>query len=178
MRGIAMILIAVAVLLLLWWVFQMTGNSGDKNDQAAGVSTTTSAAANPTASAPADPAGTPAEGTAPADAQNPQNPDGQPESTAPSAAPAPGELQIHVLNNSTIQGLAADVADKIQANGEVTNLATVELPNSVVYFSPADEARALEIADQLGITAQPKIPEVEGYDGIVVVVTQDLEGTV
>lgn len=174
MRGIAMILIAVAILLLLWWVFTMPGKSGDENNRAAG--TTTTAAVTSTAAAENSAPSTSSAAETPTSAEAPTEETTAPNGESSQPPAAPGEVKVHVLNNSTIQGLAADVAKRIQADGEVTNLPSVELPNSVVFFSPADEQRAREIADELGIVAQPKIPEVEGYDGIVVVVTQDLSG--
>lgn len=173
LRGIGMIAIAVAILILLWAIFFFGG------DKDSGTVATTTQATSTSASASAT--------TVSSSVQVTTTEEAAPVESTPAeapAAPAPAQEQdthpqVHVLNNSTVQGLAADVANRLTSagntTGEVGNLPDVETPQSMVYFSPGDEAAAKRVADQLGINYGPKIPAVENYPGLVVVVTQDLQ---
>lgn len=173
LRGIGMIAIAVAILILLWAIFFFGG------DKDSGTVATTTQATSTSASASAT--------TVFSSVQVTTTEEAAPVESTPAeapAAPAPAQEQdthpqVHVLNNSTVQGLAADVANRLasagNSTGEVGNLPDVETPQSMVYFSPGDEAAAKRVADQLGINYGPKIPAVENYPGLVVVVTQDLQ---
>lgn len=171
LRGIGMIAIAVAILILLWAIFFFGG------DKDSGTVATTTQATSTSASASAT--------TVSSSVQVTTTEEAAPVESTPAeapAAPAPAQdthPQVHVLNNSTVQGLAADVANRLTSagntTGEVGNLPDVETPQSMVYFSPGDEAAAKRVADQLGINYGPKIPAVENYPGLVVVVTQDLQ---
>ena len=176
LRGIGMIAIAVAILILLWAIFFFGGDKDSGTVATETEATTTSASATTTVSSSVQVTTT--EEVPPAESTPAETP-----AEAP-AAPAPAQEQdthpqVHVLNNSTVQGLAADVANRLTSagntTGEVGNLPDVETPQSMVYFSPGDEAAAKRVADQLGINYGPKIPAVENYPGLVVVVTQDLQ---
>lgn len=174
LRGIGMIAIAVAILILLWAIFFFGGDKDSGSVATTTEAATTSASATTTVSSSVQVTTT--EEVPPAESTPAETP-----AEAP-AAPAPAQdthPQVHVLNNSTVQGLAADVANRLTSTGnttgEVGNLPDVETPQSMVYFSPGDEAAAKRVADQLGINYGPKIPAVENYPGLVVVVTQDLQ---
>lgn len=173
LRGIGMIAIAVAILILLWAIFFFGGDKDSGTVAPTTQATSTSASASATTVSSSVQVTT-TEEAAPVESTPAEAP----------AAPAPAQEQdthpqVHVLNNSTVQGLAADVANRLASagntTGEVGNLPDVETPQSMVYFSPGDEAAAKRVADQLGINYGPKIPAVENYPGLVVVVTQDLQ---
>lgn len=182
LRGIAMIIIAVAVLLLAWGIYSMT-NSGKSDDVVVAKNDTTSqnAPATKAPGAPA-PAATPNATVAPGTAAP---------ATASSAVPAPsGEAgastsakpKVIALNNSTVQGLANRVADKLKAKGynevESGNFPNEVLPKSVVFYREgnAEEKQAAEnLARDLGIAAQPRIDALKDKPaGVVLVITEDL----
>lgn len=200
LRGFAMVLIAVAILLGLWGLYALTRDDSDP-------STTTGA--NGTATAPAEPgddaaAGDGGVGVTPgappgqdAGTEEPDEagdrPDGEaPEavdggedgtrdadrrdrsgergSSAPAAArPAPAPERLHVLNNSTVPNLAAEVSETLSREGhelgEVGNLPDdVEvLPENTVFFQPgnaAAEERARKLADRVDGVAREHIPSL------------------
>lgn len=192
MRGFAMILIAVAVLLGAWALWSMTS----KDDSSTVATTETqssttvagtaasqspaqsSAAAAPISSAPvAAGANTSAPATAAA---------GAPAAGAAGSANAAGTpvTTLHVLNNSTVPQLAARVADELKGDYEHVesgNLSDVVVPENTVYFTPgntAAEEAARELADRVGGIAVARtdvLPkETEGNDAIVLVLTQDV----
>lgn len=157
-RGLAMILIAVAALLLLWALWAMTQKGGDDNAASSSETSTSTEVVAPSASAaPADgqqqgeqgatgQAGAsqdpnaPASETAPRDpnAQDGNAPDGDAQAPAP-AAPAPqgaqlnsGNAEVFVYNNSGVADLASRTADQLQGQFRVANqspdAATMNMP--------------------------------------------------
>ncbi|OHO33595.1 hypothetical protein HMPREF2656_05000 [Corynebacterium sp. HMSC034B08] len=149
-RGLAMILIAVAALLLLWALWAMT-QKGDDNNAASSASSETStsataeaapsaaqpgegqgqgqAAQDPNASqdpnAPQDPNAEQREGD---QAQDPNAQDPNAETPAPAPAPAPqgaqldnASAQVFVYNNSGIADLANRTADQLKGQFNVAN---------------------------------------------------------
>lgn len=186
-RGLAMILIAVAVLLGLWGIYAMTQN--DSSDRAADQQN--QAGQDPNAqngqngqnpqnpanpqdpNNPANPGQNPQDPNNP-NAQNPANP--QDPNRAPDAAPA-GNGQpmtqenetINVYNNSTVPNLAADVSEQLKGQGtkvgEVGNIneAQAILEQNTVFFDPATpgaEERARVLADRVGGIAKANDPTV------------------
>lgn len=179
LRGLAMILIAVAVLLALWGLYSMTRE--DSADTASGLaeeSDLISTTQDPTSlgSESEEP-----DGSEPAQATSPESEESE-ESEAPADnadkdkdadRPAPGEkkpagaaegagqaptapARLNILNNSTVPNLAADVAATLDDDGynlgEVGNLATQILPENTVYFQPGNkdaEQRARKLADKV-----------------------------
>lgn len=142
-RGLAMILIAVAVLLGLWGIYAMMQNdSSDKaaeqnQNQGQNQGQNPQDPNNPNAQNPGqnpqDPNNLNAQnpGQNPANPQDPNNPNAQnqgqnpqDQNRAPDAAPA-GNGQpmtqenetINVYNNSTVPNLAADVSDQLKGQG-------------------------------------------------------------
>src|SRR5699024_9100175 len=88
-------------------------------------------------------------------------PEAKPAPVGGAEAPAPEPERVHVLNNSTVPNLAADVADSLDGEGyrlgEVGNLAEVILPENTVFFQPDNrdaEKRARELADRVGGVAR------------------------
>ena len=163
MRGLAMILIAVAVLLAAWALWSMLNDSDDSvtadtADTATTVATTaatTQAGEDTPAARDADTdanAGEAAPAGEPREDQRDDQRDDQPapapaadepaRGNAPAAAPArPAGTPVttlHVLNNSTVPQLAARVAETLEPDFEKVesgNLPDVAIPRNTVYFT-------------------------------------------
>lgn len=184
-RGIAMILLAVAVLLLAWGVYSMT-NSGKQDAAPVAKPTTQSQAVAPVPASPAPATATPS-------ASKPTTAQPQP-SSAPTAQPAPVEagqpaapgdvtkVKVHALNNSTVQGLANRVADQLKREGfeqvESGNFPKENLPRSVAFYAPGnalEQEAAQRIANALNIKAEPRSDAVKDEPaGVVLVITEEL----
>ncbi|WP_288872693.1 LytR C-terminal domain-containing protein [uncultured Corynebacterium sp.] len=147
-RGLAMILIAVAALLLLWALWAMT-QKGDDNNAASSASSETSTSATaeaaPSAAQPGEGQGQGAQDpnasqdpNAPQEpnadqrdgdqAQDPNAQDPNAETPAPAPAPAPqgaqldnASAQVFVYNNSGIADLANRTADQLKGQFNVAN---------------------------------------------------------
>ncbi|WP_454044860.1 LytR C-terminal domain-containing protein [Corynebacterium sp. Marseille-Q2516] len=141
LRGLAMVLIAVAVLLAIWGVWAFMHRDSDDSDGAATSSTA------PVATAPA-----PAE---------------VPQAQQPAPAPAAGPARINVLNNSTVPDLAANTSRQFTEQGahvgEVGNLPEEQLKveRTTVFYHPGNadaQHRAEELAARVGGEAQPYNP--------------------
>lgn len=171
LRGFAMILTAVAVVLILWGAFSLFGNDDGDGDSAADTST----AGQPAAPAPQSGApATPAQGT-----EVPGDGAGAPAPEASAPAPAPGDtppapadgapagtvpvdkgIAVTVLNNSNVEGGADSRAGQLRED-RWTSVATGNLPGATypasgVYYpgdNPAAEAAARQVAQDLGIAA-------------------------
>ena len=189
LRGVAMILISVALLLAMWGIYSMTGGKSAKVNNAA---STDSAAASVAPAQPATPAGpaTSAPGVpAPSsDAPAPASaPAGAPASGAAApgasggagtagAAGAAGASTVHVLNNSTIQGLAAKAKEQLTRQGyrvgQVGNYSRSVVPQNTVYYTD-NEQQARELAEKVGGVAQQRpadLPAETAGPGSLVVV--------
>ena len=150
-RGLAMILIAVAALLLLWALWAMTQKGGD--DNAASTETSPSTSTEVVAPPPAQADGQQQEGqagasqdpNAPASETVPRDPNAQDGDVqdgnaqnggaqdAPAPAPAPaapapqgaqlnsGNAEVFVYNNSGVADLASRTADQLQGQFRVAN---------------------------------------------------------
>lgn len=158
LRGVAMILIAVAIMLAAWGIY---------NTVTPGPDTTTVGATSPAA------ATTPNAPVAPA------TPSPQETATVEATKSAPAEaapVVIHVLNNSRQQGLAQSAAERLGATGYVGNLATTVLYENTVFYTDNKEA-AEDVAAKIGGVAHPRadfLPhETAGPGALVVVLTQD-----
>ncbi|GAB3946053.1 LytR C-terminal domain-containing protein [Corynebacterium tapiri] len=175
LRGLAMVLIAVFILLGLWGLYALTQKGDDSNQAASSNSTTAiSSSAPQNEAAPSSgqrvpPATAPASPSASAPAAAPAAP-GQP-------APAPGaetgaaagagagsaaaQPTVNVLNNSTVGGLAERVFNDLKAQGTHVgnhgNLPgdSVRLPETTVFYQPGDaagEKAARDLADRIAKT--------------------------
>ncbi|MGY6463563.1 LytR C-terminal domain-containing protein [Corynebacterium sp. UMB8791] len=171
-RGVAMILLAVAALLLLWGIYAM--NKGDGQDAAAPGTTeaTTAQATQATQattaiSAPASPS----EQAKPEDAKPAEQPVEKPaEQEQPAPAPAGlarEQAQVYVYNNSGIPDLANRTAGDLAAQYNVANrsndAAAMNMPEQTygafpqtfVFFNPntpGADAVAAELAQRIGGT--------------------------
>ncbi|WP_243636575.1 LytR C-terminal domain-containing protein [Rhodococcus sp. Eu-32] len=100
------------------------------------------------------------------------------------AAPAPtsvdpADVDVRVLNNSDVSGLAADTAATLTSDGwtiaETGNYAASQIPSTTVYYGtgPGEQAAAQQIAQQLGATTQARPATLSEFgDGVIVMVTQ------
>lgn len=158
LRGLAMVLIAVAVLLAMWGLYASTQDSSS-GDAGAAATTETVVAGQTTGPASSD-APAPASETEDAAESAPgESTPAQAPAPAPAATSAPARL--NVLNNSTVPNLAADVADRLRADGfevgEVGNMPDHILPETTVFFQPGNadaEQRARELAERVGGVAR------------------------
>lgn len=198
LRGVAMILISVALLLAMWGIYSMTGGKSAKVNNAA---STDSAAASVAPAQPAAPAGpvTSAPGV-PAPSSGAPAPASAPAGAAASGAVAPGTsggagtagaagaagastsagdksaVTVHVLNNSTIQGLAAKAKEQLTSQGyrvgQVGNYSRSVVPQNTVYYTD-NEQQARELAEKVGGVAQQRpadLPAETAGPGSLVVV--------
>ncbi|OFT81478.1 hypothetical protein HMPREF3101_10100 [Corynebacterium sp. HMSC29G08] len=135
-RGLAMILIAVAALLLLWGIYALTQKSGDANTGAATTETTAADSPDGTNSAlPPTPEtvptnANPADPNAEGQENDPADPSAPVDPNAPEPAPAPNDggpaitaqnAQVFVYNNSIVSGWAAETMAKLDGNFQVVN---------------------------------------------------------
>ena len=198
LRGVAMILISVALLLAMWGIYSMTGGKSAKVNNAA---STDSAAASVAPAQPAAPAGpaTSAPGV-PAPSSDAPAPASAPAGAPASGAAAPGAsggagtagaagaagastsagdksvVTVHVLNNSTIQGLAAKAKEQLTSQGyrvgQVGNYSRSVVPQNTVYYTD-NEQQARELAEKVGGVAQQRpadLPAETAGPGSLVVV--------
>lgn len=198
LRGVAMILISVALLLAMWGIYSMTGGKSAKVHNAA---STDSAAVSVVPAQPAAPAGpvTSAPGV-PAPSSGAPAPASAPAGAAASGAAAPGSsggagtagtagaagastsagdksaVTVHVLNNSTIQGLAAKAKEQLTSQGyrvgQVGNYSRSVVPQNTVYYTD-NEQQARELAEKVGGVAQQRpadLPAETAGPGSLVVV--------
>ncbi|CAB0660921.1 hypothetical protein CIP107561_01851 [Corynebacterium diphtheriae] len=154
-----MILIAVALMLGAWGVYSVTS---DNSSSAPKASTTETSEQTPAEkSAPQAPAvsDTPATSDAPGESAAPAE-------KAPADKPAAERpVPVRVLNNSTVQGLAAQVADTLRGHGidvvEVGNLPDAVVPQTTVFYPAGHQAQAQKIADQLhAVITQHDNPDI------------------
>ena len=198
LRGVAMILISVALLLAMWGIYSMTGGKSAKVHNAASTDSATASAvsiqpaapAGPVTSAPGVPApssGAPAPASAPAGspasgAAAPGSSGGAGTAGAAGAAGAStsagdkSAVTVHVLNNSTIQGLAAKAKEQLTSQGyrvgQVGNYSRSVVPQNTVYYTD-NEQQARELAEKVGGVAQQRpadLPAETAGPGSLVVV--------
>lgn len=201
-RGLAMILIAVAVLLAAWALWSLSTDN-DADSAATGTTQSQDEGAQSDGEASggfdfddASGEGVSAENT---EAETPREEDGARDAEAETAeneeAPAAERparpaaegtpvTTLHVLNNSTVTQLAARVADSLDSDYdkvESGNLADIAIPQNTVYFTkgnPDAEKEARKLADRVGGIAMERsdvLPkETDGDDAIVLVLTEDV----
>lgn len=182
LRGLAMILTAVAVVLIIWGAWSLF--SSDDTDDSSDVAATASA------SAPAPAANSAADGASAAEST--------PTSAAPPEAPLAGEVNratthIVVLNNSANDPIAGPTAEQLRSNGwesagygNLSGRVDGISEQSRVYYPEGDttaQAAAEQIGAELGLPVaagnadyydrfgEAAIREGSGADGIVVVLT-------
>ena len=188
LRGVAMILISVALLLAMWGIYSMTGGKSAKVNNAA---STDSAAASvapahrlPRRTCPEF--GRSGAGLGPGwccgfGCVAPGAPSGATVGTAGAAGASTSAgdksaVTVHVLNNSTIQGLAAKAKEQLTRQGyrvgQVGNYSRSVVPQNTVYYTD-NEQQARELAEKVGGVAQQRpadLPAETAGPGSLVVV--------
>ena len=165
LRALAMVLISLAILFAAIGALSLTGSDSEDAAAEAPAAATTTAAA-PVAQAP---------GTQAPAAQAPAA-----SSTTSSAATTSraADVEVRVLNNSNVSGLAAGTASTLTAKGwtvaETGNFSEAQFAQTAVYYGTdtGEQQAAQTIATQLGIPAEPKPSSLESTAGVVVIVTQ------
>lgn len=158
-----MVLIAVALMLGAWGVYSVTSDnssSAPKTSTAETSEQTPAEKSAPQAPAASDtpvPSDAPSESAAPAEKAPADKPAESPAADRP--------VPVRVLNNSTVQGLAAQVADTLRSHGidvvEVGNLPDAVVPETTVFYPAGHQAQAQKIADQLhAAIAQHDNPDI------------------
>lgn len=159
-----MVLISLAILFAAIGALSLTGSDSDEVAAEPASETTSASAGNPS----------PATSVVPAPAA--QAPAAASTTTATTATP--GEVEIRVLNNSNVSGLAAGTAGTLDAEGwnvaETGNFSEAQFERTAVYYGTeaGEEQAAQSIATQLGIPAEPKPVSLTSTTGVVVIVTQ------
>jgi len=87
----------------------------------------------------------------------------------------PASVTVAVLNGTTVPGLAAQMGDRVEADGfslgTVANSSDQQRAESVVLFSPGHEREAVAVGRKLGIAQrEPVDPESQGLAGDATVV--------
>ena len=145
--------------------------------------TTTTASSEPSEAAPSASAASAfggAASAAPNAAQPPAATSAAPAATTreSSAAEAPATpAPVRVLNNSNVAGLAAQTASLLEDEGftieDTGNYSNGTVGMTTVYYgtTPGEEETALEVADALGVSAQPRLPGLaDEAPGVIVIV--------
>lgn len=100
------------------------------------------------------------------------------ESSALADTSAPVAGPIRVYNNSTVAGLAAQTASYLEDEGftitETGNYSDGMITRTGVYYgtSPGEQQTATEVAEALGVSAQPRFDGIQSAPaGVIVIVT-------
>ncbi|MBY4206356.1 LytR C-terminal domain-containing protein [Rhodococcus fascians] len=161
-----MVLISLAILFAAIGALSLTGSDSEDAAADAPAAATTTAAA-PVAQAP---------GTQAPAAQAPAA--SSTTSSAATTSRAAADVEVRVLNNSNVSGLAAGTASTLTAEGwtvaETGNFSEAQFAQTAVYYGTdtGEQQAAQTIATQLGIPAEPKPSSLESTAGVVVIVTQ------
>jgi cytoskeletal protein RodZ len=184
--GLALVLAVVGVL---------TGTSNDTTAAASSASTSASTSVSPspttatTTTAPSGRTTTPPATDAPTTTNAPTTTTAAPTTLAPTTVPpaavAPDprtSVDVVVLNNSTVGGLALRAAEDVRGRGwtvvEVGNY-TGLVPTTTAYYRPgtAEEAAARALAADTGARVEPRFDGLpSAAAGVVLVVTADYAG--
>ncbi|MBY4037511.1 LytR C-terminal domain-containing protein [Rhodococcus fascians] len=156
-----MVLISLAILFAAIGALSLTGSDSEDAAAEAPAAATTTAAA-PVAQAPGTQAPAASSTT----------------SSAATTSRAAADVEVRVLNNSNVSGLAAGTASTLTAEGwtvaETGNFSEAQFAQTAVYYGTdtGEQQAAQTIATQLGIPAEPKPSSLESTAGVVVIVTQ------
>ena len=160
-----MVLISLAILFAAIGALSLTG-SDDSDDSATSATSADAAVTEVTSAAPASQTQAPAAAATTTTA-------------SPSTSADPADVDLRVLNNSNVSGLAADTAATLTSDGwtvaETGNYSESTVPSTTVYYGTASgaQAAAQQIASQLGATAQSRPATLSEFgDGVIVMVTE------
>lgn len=175
LRGVAMVLIAVAVMLGLWGLYSLSYGSSDKESSSASPDATMSAPVEGSAAAtPSGQAGPSEESKDAAGDSRPAEEAPVAEEQAPAAAPGngnaerdPKDIKVAVLNNSGEAGKANFEADRLKGDGfnigYVGNLPgdLRTVPKTTVFF-PSGDGAAESLAREVAAVYQADVAPIEG----------------
>lgn len=154
-----MVLISLAILFAAIGALSLTGS--DETEESAAQATTSAAQQAPASSAAAQP---PAAAT---------------RTSAPTPTGKPTDVEVRVLNNSNVSGLAAGTAATLTAEGwniaETGNFSESQIAQTTIYYdtSPGAQAAAQQISTELGVAAFPRPTTLSSFgEGVIVVVTE------
>ncbi|MBY4129635.1 LytR C-terminal domain-containing protein [Rhodococcus fascians] len=171
LRALAMVLISLAILFAAIGALSLTGSDSDEAaaETTAAETTSAPAAAAPMTQAPAT--------QLPAGAASTSNAAPTTSGSATTSGTA-ADVEVRVLNNSNVSGLAAGTASTLTAGGwnvaETGNFSEAQFAQTAVYYGAAagEEQAAQSIATELGVPAEAKPASLESTAGVVVIVTQ------
>ncbi|AEF39008.1 LytR C-terminal domain-containing protein [Hoyosella subflava] len=159
LRSFAFMLLSAAVVFIAIGVFVLRDASADSEPQASAPLAATTTTAAPTTTAEPTPEPTPEETT----------------TLAPPPVPA---VQVHVLNNSTVQGLAGQTADTLRGSGwqvgNTGNYSASVVGGTTVYYgdAPGEQQVAERVAATLGASTAPRFAGISDQPpGVVVILT-------
>lgn len=202
-RAIAMVLLSAVVLAIGVGLVQLFGGDDDEGVSAVEESTSqveqngqngqgaegqgAAGQGSDGQPAPGDgeplPPGADQEPAAPADPASGEN--GQQGQAPDAGAPAATAVPVQIYNNSTVTGLAGRTGEQLResgfAVGDVANLPSnrgVVAESTAFYGNGLGEQEAAQaVAQQLGIVAKPRPADMAADGpGVIVIVTQDLQG--
>ncbi|MEU8900753.1 LytR C-terminal domain-containing protein [Nocardia sp. NPDC048505] len=186
LRALAMVLIALAIVFA--GLGAMSLSNSDSGTVAETPSSTPKAVPPATTTAPRSTApstvaaGTGAETSAVTSTTVPPTttPPAPTTTAPPPPPPAPTvnrAVPVRVLNNSLVAGLAATTAAELTANGWTNvspgNYAGGTIAKTTVYYgnTAGEKEAALQIANELGVGAEPKTAGIDSGAGVVVILT-------
>lgn len=177
LRALAMVLLSAAIVFAgIGWLTLGSDDAGPAQPDAgpAGV-----VATERTPSAP-DRSAAP---TAPGEPDDAQADDADSGAASTGASIDMSAFSVRVYNNSTVDGLAARVADDLTADGwtvdQVANYDEGVIPTTTVYYGDAagERAAAEELAARLGVRAEPRFEGIaDAPPGLIVILTSDADG--
>ncbi|MCW4351810.1 LytR C-terminal domain-containing protein [Hoyosella sp. YIM 151337] len=156
LRSFAFMLLSAAVVFIAIGVFVLRDANAEPDPQAGAPMVTTTTVAPTTT---ADP-----------------EPTDEPEPTTSLAPPPVPAVDVHVLNNSTVQGLAGRTADTLRASGwpvgAVGNYSASIVGGTTVYYgdAPGEQQVAERVAATLGASTAPRFPGISDQPPGVVVI--------
>lgn len=162
LRSFAFMLLSAAVVFIAIGIFVLRDANADSDALSSAPPPVTASPAQPATSA--EPTPTP-------------EPTPEPEPTTTTLAPPPAPaVSVHVLNNSTVQGLANTTAASLSASGwqvgNVGNYNASVVGGTTVYYgdSPGEQQVAERVAASLGAATAPRFAGIADQPPGVVVI--------
>lgn len=169
LRALAMVLIALAIVFAGIGAMALSSSDSDDTD-AAPSSPSTSTASVVATQAITTPSAVSTTTAAPTTTA--------PSTTTTATGAVDKTVPVRVYNNSMVAGLAAKTAGELTASGwniaETGNYGSGNIPKTTVYYgsSAKEQAAAMAIASELGVTAEPRFPGIaDSPSGVIVIVT-------
>ncbi|WP_039781346.1 LytR C-terminal domain-containing protein [Nocardia cerradoensis] len=175
LRALAMVLIALAIVFAGLGAMALSNSTSDSAAAETSSETETTAVPVTTTRAAATTPSTTAATTTAAPATTLTTTTAAPTSTA---AGVDKTVPVRVLNNSTVAGLASKTGSQLTAAGfdvtETGNYPGGVIAKTTVYYgnSPHERETAQAIANELGVSAEPRFAGIaDSPPGVIVIVT-------